>query len=147
MSQIAALLAFDARMVAFAAGAVHAAHKADLQLLGQGQVYEPKSGRPYYASHMPAYTSEPLGFGVDAIRRERGIYRLMINRPAAEGARVSGVLAAALVAYFGRATNIPAIASAVAQAPIIIENASEAPPVLASGWLSTAVSVVWFTGA
>jgi hypothetical protein len=145
MSQIAVQTAFDLRMQAFAAGTLKAAHKADLQL-GE-TVYAVKPGTPYYSARLSAYTSEPLGVGPNAVVRERGIYQIGVHRPAAEGSRTALLIAADLVAHFGRGAVISPVPGGAEQLPINVEFATDNPPVSSDGWITVPVMVRWFTCA
>lgn len=144
MSLLSIQLRFDARLQAFAAGAVNPAHIADLQI-GE-RVYEPQAGRPYYTGRVMAYTSGPLGIGPNAAHQEAGSYQVSVHRSRAE-AETALIIASELVAHFKRGTLLPAIAGAPPQPPIHIESASEMPAIPAAGWISVPVVIRWFTGA
>jgi hypothetical protein len=149
MSLVAIQMAMDLRMGLFAAGAVAAGHRAPLQ--AGGQVYEPKVGTPYYSARLSAYVSEPLGIGPNPVVRESGVYQVVIHRPASEGDRPAGIIAAALCAFFKRAQPVAAPPGATAASlqlpPIIIQSASELIPYTNDVWLNFPVQVRWFTGA
>lgn len=141
MSQPAFQMAFDRHLESFAAGTLHAAHKATL-VVGQ-RVFEPVTGQPYYTGRLAAYTRRPLGIGPVTTTEHRGSYQITVNRPLAEGDRTAALIAEELAAHFGRAVPIAAMPGATHPA-IVIEASTPQPGYSSGGWFTVPVIVSWF---
>lgn len=105
----------------------------------EGEAYEPQNGRPYLRAELSSYVETGVGAGIQGAAQFDGTYKVTVRRPADEGRRPAGQVAAALKQHFGRG----AVVNAADGTPIILLQASEGVATYYGNWVSLPVTVTF----